>query len=952
MTYLCHHGVPAVAVPIPGATPAHSRRLFRCSFPPSSRCEFFQVDDAPSFDKPQTSSSPNTSFPSDGTGGTSLAALQSSHGSVNTAVGPFVANSDTRGVGNQDAPKCRCGVPTVSRVVRKSGPNQNRNFYVCAKPRDQQCKFFEWAVNPTAPAHSAASEKSSHPVWSAFAKNPAHSSLTNTAPGAATTSFNLQHDRQPLDEPAEKRLKTHQQRQAEQQLGPNRQKQQKPVSLTLSLSGVDHVLIALRPLLPAEVKEAARKFSGGVLVKSNSTELERLKVPVEKVLAFEAFIQAQVATPISLDFDVPRTTLERLASYHEQERVREQAGDVVTRALDEILPPTLCSSLMEFQWDGVHFALKRGGRCLIGDDMGLGKTIQAIAIARVYMDDWPLLIVCPSSLRLNWKEEILRWLETDLDEDDVRVVMTGKDVDRSVRKVNIVSYDLIRKMPERFLKRCQCLIADESHYLKSMSALRTKVMTPLVKNARRALLLSGTPALSRPVELFAQINAICPTLFPSYNEFVIRYCNARQTFWGFDVSGSSHLDELHIILCGTLLIRRKKEEVLTQLPEKVRQVMWVETKASVMKAIAKKFEEFEEAKATAADASTPEEANALGLRVKGIQNDLYALTAEAKLNSIMEFCKDTAESGCKFIVFSHHAKVINTLHEFVEKKLKLGLIRIDGNTPQGDRQMLCKQFQADDDKKRVALLSITAAGVGLTLTKASIVLFAELYWNPGSLLQAEDRAHRIGQRNSILVNYLLAKKTLDESMWRSVRRKLTVVGQSLTGRAGRMDAEEGGRNISSKSGSEGTSATGSSTGAKKSGGDIRTFFGRMESQGRNASIRRFQSAGIELQGGEEDDGVVDLTGTVDEITNVVEDGDVAVATDPIVTNNRNPEESVQRKASSEESDQLNEMFPMELPGRTDENSVASKAEKQKPVDSDYALARKLQAQWYQENGQS
>lgn len=947
MTYLCHHGVPAVAVPIPGTTPAQSRRLFRCSFPPSSRCEFFQVDDAPSFNKPQTS---NTSFPSDGTGGTTLAAPQKSHGSVNTTSGPFVANSNSRGADDQDAPNCRCGVPAVSRVVRKSGPNQNRNFFACAKPRDQQCKFFEWAVNPTAPVHSVAAEKPSRPVWSAFSKNPANLNVANTAPSGTTTSFNLQHDRQPLDEPAEKRLKTHQQRQAEQQLGPNRQKQQHPVPLTVSLSGVEHVLIALRPILPAEVKEAARKFGGGILVKSNSTESERLKLPVEKVSAFEAFIQAQIATPISLDFDVPRTTLERLASYHEQERVREQGGDVVTRALDEILPPTLCSSLMEFQWDGVHFALKRGGRCLIGDDMGLGKTIQAIAIARVYMDDWPLLIVCPSSLRLNWKEEILRWLETDLDEDDVRVVMTGKDVDRSVRKVNIVSYDLIRKMPERFLKRCQCLIADESHYLKSISALRTKVMTPLVKNARRALLLSGTPALSRPVELFAQINAICPTLFPSYNEFVVRYCNARQTFWGFDVSGSSHLDELHIILCGTLLIRRKKEEVLTQLPEKVRQVMWVETKASVMKVIAKKFEEFEEAKAAAADASTPEEANALGLRVKGIQNDLYALSAEAKLNSIMEFCKDTAESGCKFIVFSHHAKVINTLHEFVEKKLKLGLIRIDGNTPQGDRQMLCKQFQADDDKKRVALLSITAAGVGLTLTKASIVLFAELYWNPGSLLQAEDRAHRIGQRNSILVNYLLAKKTLDESMWRTVRRKLTVVGQSLTGRAGRMDAEEGGRNISSKSGSEGT--TGSSTGAKKLGGDIRTFFGRMESQGGNAGIRRSRSTGAELQGTEEDDSVVDLTGTVDEITNFVEDGDVGIATDPIVTNNRNPEESAQRKASSEGSDQLNKMFPMELPGKPDKNSVVLKAGKQKLVDSDYALARKLQAQWDQDSGQS
>lgn len=946
MTYLCHHGVPAVAVPIPGATPVQSRRFFRCSFPPSSRCEFFQVDDASPPGEAQTHSIPKRSFPSGPPSVTPVAAAQQSYGLVNPTVS-LGANSDSRDAGNHDTPNCRCGLPATSRVVRKPGPNQNRNFFVCAKPRDQQCKFFEWGDRPAAPAHPAAPENLGHSALATFNRSAAQPGAFKN-PGGVPNSSNLQQqNHQPQDEPAAKRLKIlQQQQQAGKQIGLNRQKDQQPISLNIYLSGVEHVAIALRPLLPAEVKEAARKFGGGILLKSGVTEGERLKIPVEKVSAFATYIQAQVAVPLSLDFNVPRTTLERLASFHEQERSREQMGDVVTRPLDEILPPMLCSKLMEFQWDGIHFALKRGGRCLIGDDMGLGKTIQAIAIVRVYMEDWPLLIVCPSSLRLNWKEEILRWLETDLQDDDVRVVMTGKDVDRSVRKVNIVSYDLIRKMPDSFLRRCQCVIADESHYLKSMSAQRTKAMIPLVKNARRALLLSGTPALSRPVELFAQINAICPVLFPSYNEFVVRYCNARQTFWGFDVSGSSNLDELHTILCGTLLIRRKKEEVLTQLPEKVRQVMWVETKASVMKAVAKKFEEFEEAKATAADASTPEEANALGLRVKGIQNDLYALTAEAKLNSIMEFCKDTAESGCKFIVFSHHAKVINTLHEFVEKKLKLGLIRIDGNTPQGDRQSLCKLFQADDDKKRVALLSITAAGVGLTLTKASVVLFAELYWNPGSLLQAEDRAHRIGQRNSILVNYLLAKKTLDESMWRSVRRKLTVVGQSLTGRAGRMDVEEGKRSVSSKSGSEGTA--GPLVGTKKPVGDIRTFFGRMESQRKSTGNKRSRTPHTGLQSADEDFGTVDLTGTVDEIVSIVEDDNAGVAAKPLLTNELVSEESGERETSGG-NDHFNEIFPTEFPGKINRGAIVSKPAERKLVDSDYALARKLQAQWDREN---
>lgn len=947
MTYLCHHGVPAVAVPIPGATPAQSRRLFRCSFPASTRCEFFQVDDVPpssNLHAPSNILNPSVSTGRVGTASSSHA--QRSVAPVNASGAPPGTNSINHGPGAQEAPNCRCGVPAVSRVVRKPGPNQNRHFFACAKPRDRQCKFFEWANDPTSLAPDPVSEKTNQVGRPTTFRATAPAGTTDASERGIQDFFRPQNHhlqngpvaKRPRVQPE---LQPQGQGHGHGQQGWNQQIQQQPTSLSISMSGVEHVVVVLRPLLPAEVKEAARKFSGAVKVKSNTMENERLKIPVEKVSAFAAYMQAQVSIPLSLDFEAPRTTLERLASFHELERSREQAGDVVTRALDEILPSTLCNSLMEFQWDGIHFALKRGGRCLIGDDMGLGKTIQAIAIARVYMEDWPLLIVCPSSLRLNWKEEILRWLETDLDEDDIRVVMTGKDVDRTVRKVNIVSYDLIRKMPERFLKRCQFLIADESHYLKSMSAQRTKAMTPLVKNARRALLLSGTPALSRPVELFAQINAICPILFPSYNEFVVRYCNARQTFWGFDVSGSSHLDELHTILRGTLLIRRKKEEVLTQLPEKVRQVMWVETKAGVMKTITKKFEEFEDAKAAAADASTPEEANALGLRVKGLQNELYALSAEAKLNSIMEFCKDTAESGCKFIVFCHHAKVINTLHDFVENKLKLGLIRIDGNTPQGDRQMLCKQFQADDDKKRVALLSITAAGVGLTLTKASVVLFAELYWNPGSLLQAEDRAHRIGQRNSILVNYLLAKKTLDESMWRSVLRKLTVVGQSLTGRAARMDVEEGSRNISSKSGSEGTS--GASAGTKKADKDIRSFFGRMDSQGKKPSTKRSRATamGISSAG----DGVEDAA---NEMIEVVENEDIVVPIDSVATNGANQEGNVQRKTWKGANDQFAEMFPLDSRIESNENTATSIATEQKLVDSDYALAKKLQAQWDKE----
>lgn len=695
-----------------------------------------------------------------------------------------------------------------------------------------------------------------------------------------------------------------------------------PTRLQIKLNDVQSVSLALRLTHPQPIKDAVQRFSGAAPAKEKNKFGEVLvTIPVERVCEFDTYIRAHA--PVELVYEVPKSVLERIAKFQTEEKARERAGDIVTRPLDELLPTKLAESLMQFQWHGVHFALKRGGRCLIGDDMGLGKTIQAIAIARVYMSDWPLLIVCPSSLRLNWKEELLRWLGEDVDESDVHVVMSGKDVDKSVGKISIISYDLIRKVPLHTLKRFQFIIADESHYLKSTTAQRTKTVTPLVKQARRALLLSGTPALSRPVELFAQVNAICPVLFPSYNDYVVRYCNAKQSHWGFDVSGSSNLGELHTIMTETILIRRKKEEVLTQLPEKVRQVTWVETKASAMKSISKKMVEFDDAKAAAAEASTVEEANALGLRVKGIQNELYALAAEAKTQSVLDFCRDTAESGCKFIVFAHHAKMIDSLHDYIQNKLKLGLIRIDGNTPQGDRQGLCKKFQEDNDKHRVAVLSITAAGVGLTLTRASVVLFAELYWNPGTLLQAEDRAHRIGQRNCIVVNYLLAKKTLDESMWRAVRRKLTVVGQSLTGTAARMEAEEG----------KPTRPPSSSGGAQRK--DAEPFFRPKTGNSKETNSKSKTSL-------DDKDDDVEFIGHCD-----------AHVRDTSQTAEERAEE-VRRSAKRKAQDELDAMFPSDEAkesscfGEHKNNSHKSKESKlmkESYIDADMALARKLQEQY-------
>ena len=215
-------------------------------------------------------------------------------------------------------------------------------------------------------------------------------------------------------------------------------------------------------------------------------------------------------------------------------------------------------------------------RALLADEMGLGKTVQAIAAAAAYVSDWPLLVACPASARLHWRDELLRWLPTLLGAEDVCVVLSGRQA-LPRASVYILSYDLVPRM-RRALEalRPQAIICDESQCLKSRAALRTKAMLPLLKAARRAMLLSGTPALSRPVELFTQLHALDAAAFPVFKAFAQRYCDAKQGRYGLDASGCSHLSELHTMLFATVGLRRLKRDVLPLPPNPPFPSTWLE----------------------------------------------------------------------------------------------------------------------------------------------------------------------------------------------------------------------------------------------------------------------------------------------------------------------------------------------------------------------------------------
>ncbi|KAM8856911.1 SWI/SNF-related matrix-associated actin-dependent regulator of chromatin subfamily A-like protein 1 [Synchiropus picturatus] len=444
----------------------------------------------------------------------------------------------------------------------------------------------------------------------------------------------------------------------------------------------------------------------------------------------------------------------------------QQASSVNIPEADlSAVDPSIASSLMPFQKEGVNFAVFKQGRLLLADDMGLGKTVQAICIAAYYRSEWPLLVVAPSSVRFTWAEAFRRWLPS-LSPDTINVVVKAKDELRA-GLVNIISYDLLSRMDKQKPgSPFNVLIMDESHFLKNMKTARCKAALPLLQAAKRVILLSGTPAMSRPAELYAQILAVKPTLFPRFHEFGVRYCDARQMTWGWDYSGSSNLGELKLLLSECLMLRRLKSEVLSQLPAKQRKVVTVtidgvsnRIKAALSAA----------ARELAKDHHNKMEEKAALLL-------FYNHTADAKLQAIMEYISDMLECGReKFLVFAHHKLVLDHVTSELVKK-NVDHIRIDGTTPSAERQRLCDKFQLSTSTC-VAVLSITAANMGLTLHSADLVIFGELFWNPGVLIQAEDRVHRIGQTNNVNIHYLVAKGTADDHLWPMIQEKMNVLQQ-------------------------------------------------------------------------------------------------------------------------------------------------------------------------------
>jgi SWI/SNF-related matrix-associated actin-dependent regulator 1 of chromatin subfamily A len=572
--------------------------------------------------------------------------------------------------------------------------------------------------------------------------------------------------------------------------------------------------------------------------------------------------------------------------------------------------PSINSASVSGQHHKNNVAGAGTGRILLADEMGLGKTISSLAIMSAYQqNEWPLLILCPASLRYTWPAEIEKFLPW-ITPQSTHVVRGADDVtfaaeivkwrkkqreqqlnnnDNKPKKkppyqIIICTYSLLqsRWAVSKALQNCnfQCVIADESHNLKDNKSQRCQLALPIMKKAKRLVLLSGTPALNRPVELYPQLTALDPTgrLFPgegnmNFTQYTRRYCAAKQKRFGWDVKGISNADELHQCL-KKIMLRRLKSQVLQDLPSKQRSIVPIimkdAEKIKESKYVMLDWAAVCKARDNISDLDADDVAQAAVRDSQRAMMQAYQAGGVAKASAVAEYIIDWLR-GCdstqKLVVFAHHQDVMNAISTAIstEFKGKLGMMRIDGSVSPQERAKRVKQFQTNKGV-RLALLSMTAAGVGLTLTAASNIIFAELHWTPGVLAQAEDRCHRIGQQSSVNVTYCICKDedlSIDMAIWKMLTNKTGNLSKIVDGERKGLDAVETSISVKSNAVGSGVSAeaelvnffsnaTSTQTSSRINGppvkGTIQSFFKKQVASKESSKVKAPPSASNKSKG--------------------------------------------------------------------------------------------------------
>jgi SWI/SNF-related matrix-associated actin-dependent regulator 1 of chromatin subfamily A len=420
--------------------------------------------------------------------------------------------------------------------------------------------------------------------------------------------------------------------------------------------------------------------------------------------------------------------------------------------------------LYPHQADGVSFLISKG-RAILGDDMGLGKTRQAIIGMNIAAPTGMILVVCPASLKLNWRREI-RMVDPNA-KIEVLGVANGEQTDP---RWVIVNYDLLAKNAERLHGiPWSGVILDEAHFIKNNSQRTSQCLKLLgVSNDARAALigprqvylLTGTPITNRPRDLFNLLRCVGHPSARSFISFAKQYCDAYKNDYGWVTTGASNLEELNLLM-KEVMLRRKKDEVL-ELPPKIRSWVPIAVESAAALNAQRSFAQW----FAASDASRPNDKDFLAHLTK-VRVTLH----KAKHRAVQERIRDVISTDRKAIVFTAFTDGLK------KHKVVFGdeCVTISGADNAEERMEAVDRFQ-NDPEVRVAVCNIIAGGVGITLTAATHVIFQDLDWVPANHLQAEDRAYRMGQTERVTVEYMLADGTLDVFIADLLETKLRLIG--------------------------------------------------------------------------------------------------------------------------------------------------------------------------------
>ena len=397
---------------------------------------------------------------------------------------------------------------------------------------------------------------------------------------------------------------------------------------------------------------------------------------------------------------------------------------------------------------------------ILADDMGLGKTTSAV-IAALEANLKKVLIVCPASLKINWKREIANYTDKSVS------IVEGK-IWESADFV-IINYDILknfhdpqdRKNSVILNEGFDLIVADEAHYIQNTQAARTKIANDIINKVGKVWLLTGTPMTSRPMNYYNLLNLVDSPVAFNWMGYVRRYCNGYQFTVGrkkiWNVQGASNLEELRDRTKPQVL-RRLKEEIL-DLPDKIVTPIYLKLKSrDYEELMGEYYRWFDQG----------QESGSLTVQFSKLMK-VRQVIAEEKIKNTCEIAENIIEQGKKVIIFTNFTDSLNQIVEHFGKSA----VKLDGSMSKDERQKSVDRFQTDE-KIQVFAGNIKAAGVGITLTSAEAVIMNDLSFVPSDHSQAEDRAYRYGQKNNVLVYYPIFENTIESIIYDILQNKKNI----------------------------------------------------------------------------------------------------------------------------------------------------------------------------------